>query len=440
MLVLLAGGVLAAEAAQVGSFSCEDKHGKAPVTNASDEHERDPIIQGMSFMQLDMVVSNDDADLLSSHGASEVDMTLKSVTAMEGALKLLLQQTGHTVMEKLQSHASFGTAHIIILVVVIIAIPALTVLCFAFLLTKIRARNPNGEESQQFVKHNVPPMGIQASSSRSARPSMPFHQGRQSSSETSVPTAPHLGMRPIRYSEPISDTSDPKLRLSNASSVLGASALWAQMQKEGYGNHSEPFNWPSSEASLRAPVSGIKPLCDFFFMPHHEARFMVPVQSIQTWHQVGGCLGIMGSFQYPLLYASISKGSDGRFLEMSTTPDWKSPVASIGPLDNTGPLRVMGQDDQLYGLFAPSSRGYELRRDGQPDLQALLYDPSKSDAKVVELRVATGENFASVELSPLSGKSSDAVLVVSCHPGSDGVLVALTSLACIYLNPKLLTV
>lgn len=436
-LTLLAFAFSTAQASQLGNFGCRDDNEWTPGMNFIDDQEHEPITQGISFIQIDLEVENDQSTPSMGKGvmhlgepelegrqhiSSAEQLPWKPGLAQDVAIlpaslpyASLLQHTRQLLAGQLslKSPYSVDPVMVLVLAVVILAAPAMAVFCLAAVMSKMKMedeKNPNAQSIFEKLRDNQMPQRMRMRSS-----------SESSASSAAVP--PQLGMRPVQYSVQSELLSTPETN-------NGMAPLKSQ-SADLYGDYTSPLHWPDTDESLSLPVTSIAPICEEFHMPQHEARFMVPVETMQTWCREGGQLGILGSLQYPLLYARIAQRSDGIFLELAPTPDFDfvGPVASVGPMHmpGTSVLTVAGKGGQRYGSFVRCKVGFELRREGQPALQVLPCDPGTSH--IIKIRLSSGESFATVEAASLHARFSDAALVLSCNPGSDGVLVALISLA-----------
>lgn len=207
---------------------------------------------------------------------------------------------------------------------------------------------------------------------------------------------------------------------------------------------------PGAQQLLQAPrrtapnapnlSSGPPPICPSLILPHTEARFMIPIESLM---RASGELDIRGTSGRKLLHGSVTETPDGnRCLALASCGCEEDPRVTVvaparagqGPLSGTSSgmstMELFGKGGNFYGTLEPGpDGGAVLRCEGEI---VMSLDPGAGDLRMTassmdgRLLASAGKNVQ-VAVRQLESHDTwklqvkpglDAVLIVSCMLGA----------------------
>jgi len=207
---------------------------------------------------------------------------------------------------------------------------------------------------------------------------------------------------------------------------------------------------PGAQQLLQAPrrtapnapnlSSGPPPICPSLILPHTEARFMIPIESLM---RASGELDIRGTSGRKLLNGSVTETPDGnRCLALASCGCEEDPRVTVvapardgqGPLSGTSrgmrTMELFGKGGSFYGTLEPGpDGGAVLRCEGEI---VMTLDPGAGDLRMTassmdgRLLASAGKNVQ-VAVRQLESHDTwklqvkpglDAVLIVSCMLGA----------------------
>lgn len=199
---------------------------------------------------------------------------------------------------------------------------------------------------------------------------------------------------------------------------------------------------PPPPTSTTVPDAG-KPdaICPALILPHGEAQFSIKVESLRKLGAGQYPVEILGPSGRPLLHArlpttplssnSVAAGSQGVWLELSTTPQSRYPHASVGPITlgvvTRQPLEIRGPRGDTYGTMEPSGTGWRAMHKGR---MVLFVDTAMQGELAMSAQGPDGRTIATA--SPTSGQA----LRVQVKPGVDALLTLLCMLSVVLMSPE----
>lgn len=141
-----------------------------------------------------------------------------------------------------------------------------------------------------------------------------------------------------------------------------------------------------------------------------------------------------GGFDYPVAYARLGTGPEGRRLEMATEPSWKDVEIIVGPVER-GHLgddaAVYGPDRELYGPFQRTATGFSVGHYSSAGSVLTLTPKHKADGICIEVNSEYGKPLASVT-------SQARHYQIEMVPGVDANLLVASILATVIASPTIL--
>lgn len=180
-------------------------------------------------------------------------------------------------------------------------------------------------------------------------------------------------------------------------------------------------------------------ICPALILPHGEARFTIPAESVRRLALGEYPVEILGPSGRPLLHArlpaepvggvSTSLGP-GRWLELTTTPTSRYPHACVGPLllgsRSSQPLQIRGPRGDAYGILEAREGAWCAQHGGR----VVLRIESLPEGGLQ----ASGADFNVIAMASPNGGQA---LQVQVNPGVDALLTLLCMLAVVLISPDL---
>jgi hypothetical protein len=219
-------------------------------------------------------------------------------------------------------------------------------------------------------------------------------------------------------------------------STLGSTGAAQQMLQARQADARVQFTGGSSAS----PASGGPPsICPSLILPHTEARFMIPIESLM---RASGELDIRGTSGRKLLHGSVTETPEGRralalascgceddpriTVLAPSRPFAQGPLSSGAPAEGSmGIMEIYGKGGKFYGTLEPAAGGGAmLRYEGEVvmSLEAAAAGDLRMTASSVDGRLlaSAGKN---VQVAVRRLESHDT-WKLQVKPGLDAVLIA----------------
>jgi hypothetical protein len=207
---------------------------------------------------------------------------------------------------------------------------------------------------------------------------------------------------------------------------------------------------PAAQASLPLQRFDHHPICPALVLPHTEARFTIPIESLMKAMKASAVVDIKGTSGRKLLHGSVDEDSDGRR---------KLTIASCGHVDeprvtvlaarsqpestSTGPLEVYGKNMEFYGTLAldiGGSRPTAVLEHHKAGKVLTLTVTEAAELAMVALQPGSDEKLAAAGKNVVVNTKSQQRNIQShdqwklqVSPGCDAVLIAACMLAYLVL-------
>jgi hypothetical protein len=181
-------------------------------------------------------------------------------------------------------------------------------------------------------------------------------------------------------------------------------------------------------------ASALPPICPSLILPHTEARFMIPTESLM---RAGGELDIRGTSGRKLLHGSVSETAEGRrCLKLASCGCEEDPrVTVLGPSQRFSSssgtaelLEIFGKGGKFYGTLEPAAQGGAvLRHEGELVMSLEIASDLRMTASSMDgRRLASAGKNVQLNVRSESGEcwkmqvqpNFDAVLVAACMLGA----------------------
>lgn len=192
---------------------------------------------------------------------------------------------------------------------------------------------------------------------------------------------------------------------------------------------------PSSPTPMQLASPETPPqLCPAHAPLQAKAMLKVPKAALPAELFSQKTIEVLGAFNYPVAYARLGVGPEGRRLELVTEPSWRDPEVIVGPLDRGylgDDASIYGPDRELYGPFQRTSTGFAVGHYTCAGSVLVLTPRQRTDGICVDVSTGKGQSIAKVT-------SQGASYQIEIAPGVDSNLVIASILATVVASPAIL--